>query len=104
MPFRGKIDYPARPTDQPSKIKNMNVAQTNFTVATGLFVRSEHLRISLSELQGDPLPHDAFCVNSVNERFNGSFEQIAFGGFDHGSVIPARLNVNRGLVLAWSKQ
>ena len=49
---------------------DMNFAKLNVPMFAGSFVFLVHGRKSLFKLQGNTLPHDTLCVDSINQSVN----------------------------------
>lgn len=60
-----------------------HLARLHFTVAAGFRVGAEVFRIGFLKLQRYAFAHDTNAVDSIDQGFRVSLEQIAFCALDH---------------------
>jgi hypothetical protein len=72
----GEIDDEPRP-DTPTSRNHEHPARHDFTSTAGALVNPEVLRVRLLELKCYTLAHHTNTVDSVDESFRISFEQVA---------------------------
>src|SRR5262249_29931317 len=82
--LRWKVDDPPRTASQSAKIEHLHLSQVNIFRLTSLLVSAIHLRIRLPELKCHTFAHHADGIDRIHQRFSGCFQEISFGGFDHG--------------------
>jgi len=86
LPLGREVDDESR-ASQRAGWPDLHPPGTAVATLAGLFIRADHLRARLLELQCDALAHDPGAVDGVHERLGVGLQQIALRHLDHGRLL-----------------